>query len=481
MSDARNPGLADQLAQFARPRFTPFDPDTGQGLEVAHEPRYGRSIEGGEYAAPASRASYEWGFVFRADHETLADGMCRQARAHAVALAEHAPVLLWTIHNKVRRPVYMDDGTQGDVMEFSLAGDDMLEDSVFRQVGALRRTQVRNYLAAVYHTTIRSSGGLRTLLLPEYTRAAIGAADRLLARSVVYTPWERSTVSREIIDVLKDTGQVWLQCRRNVEVFVEAGLPEKKVRLVPPAFDPEGLVALIPKTRKRVPSGRRFYNIGKWEPRKAQHELIGAFLHTFEPGSDAHLTMKVSWAGEWDEYPKHTQSLPVWLQQPQVRQRGWTAQNVGRHVSVYDKQFSDEQMAKLHAVHNIYVSASHAEGWDYPAFDAATAGNRLVHVGFGGSEDYADEQDVRVPYSLGPVDPQYGWEPGAQWAVYEFDALCAALAPARPREQVELSRDLASQYGAPRVGELMFAALRDLVLACDPSLWAAAEETWNAD
>lgn len=484
MSDGRSPSLADQLAQFSRPRFSPFDPETGDGLEV-EEPRYGRNIEGGEYAAPGSRAAHEYGVVFRSDHETLADGMCRQARTHAVALGEHVPVLLQTITGRVRRPVYDDQGQQLDVMTFKMAGDDMLEPEVFEQVGQLRRNHARNYLAAVYYTTLRSSEGLRSLLLPEYTRAAIGAAEKVLARSVVYTPWERSSVSPELIDVLKKVGQVWLQCSRNVRVFVDAGLPETKIRLVHPAYDPQGLVAQIPSSGSRpyaMGDVKRFYNIGKWEPRKNQHGLIGAFLKAFRPGDRASLTMKVSWFGEWDGYPGHKDSVRVWLDDPVVRSQGWTAENVQRHLAVYDKQFTEEQMAKLHAMHHIYVSASFAEGWDYPAFDAKLAGNKLVYVGFGGAEDYASFADKKIPFTQGPVHPQYGWESGAQWAAYEHEVLVEALRRVEPKKNRDLESDLRlAHYSAERAGRIMFNAIQDLVRGVDRDLWAAAEASWRSD
>jgi len=477
--DPRAPTLADQLAQFGAPRFTPYDEEKGAGLEVRYEPSYSRVIPDGEYAAPSAAATHEYGVLFRADHETFADGMCRQARAHASVLAQQVPLLLASINGKVRRPVFDEDGTQIGVQTFSLAGDDMLEDEVFEEVGQLRRTSIRNYLAVMYHTVIRSAEQLRSLVLPEYTRAAIGAADRLLARTVIYTPWERSTVSPEIIEAVMQVGQMWLQCSRNVDAFVSAGLPKEKVRLIPPAFDPSGPVAQIPKTRTKVPSGKRFYNIGKWEPRKAQHELLGAFLMAFSPGDAASLTMKVSYFGEWDGYPSHRETLGVWLSDRAVRARGWTPENVARQVAIYDKQFTDGQMTKLHELHNIYVSASHAEGWDYPAFDAKTAGNRLVHVGFGGSEDYCDVTDVRVPFSLGPVDPQYGWEPDAQWADYRREDLVRALSTVTPRQGVETVTDFAAHYGAPVIGRQMFDALRHLILGAEPALWDTASASWR--
>jgi hypothetical protein len=466
----REPTLADQLAQFSTAQYSPFDPETGAGLQrIEEKPDYQQTMD--EYAAPSSRAAHEYGLLFRADHETLGDGMCRQARLHSRALAAHMPVLLASIHSRVRR----------DGMSFGNAGDDMLEDSVFEEVGMLRRTQIRNFIAAVYHTQIHNPDGLRALVVPEHMRAIIGAADRLLARTAVYVPWERSTVAKGTIAALNKIGQVWLQCTRNVKVFTDAGLDKERVRLIYPAYDPSGPVARIPERSSNVPFGKRFYNIGKWEPRKAQHRIVGAFLKGFGPRDAAGLTIKTTYFGKWTDYPPYERSIQTWLEDPEVKGRGWTADNVGSRVAIYDNTFTDEQITLLHERHNIYVSASHAEGWDYPAFDAKTAGNALVHVGYGGTEDYADfdEGDLRLPWREVPVHPGYEWESHATWADYDLGALVEYLQAAKPPDERKPRPDLARLYGMQSAGDRMLSAVRELVGAAAPEELRAAEESWK--
>jgi hypothetical protein len=468
--DGREPTLAEQLEQFSTRQYSPFDPKTGEGLERDDEQPDYRATIADEYVAPSARATHDYGLLFRADHETLGDGMCRQARLHARALADHIPVLLASIHSRVRR----------DGMSFGNAGDDMLEDVVFEEIGPLRRTLIRNFVAALYHTQIHSPSGLTSLLVPEHTRSIIGASERLLSRSAVYVPWERSTVSQGAIESLNKLGQVWLQCTRNRDVFVAAGLEPSRVRLIYPAYDPKGPVAQIPERSSAVPPGKRFYNIGKWEPRKAQHRIVGAFLKAYGPRDAAGLTIKTTYFGKWSDYPPYAESIRVWLEDPEVRARGWTADNVGTRVAIYDKTFTEEQITLLHERHNIYVSASHAEGWDYPAFDAKTAGNALVHVGFGGTEDYADADhgDLRLPFRLAPVHPQYEWEPHARWADYDLSLLVEYLQAASPPAERRPRPDLARLYGMEAAGRVMLDAVRELV---PPEEWNAAESSWKKE
>lgn len=470
--DERKPSLADQLAHFQQPMFTPFDPDTGKGLERALPMGFQTQIEGGEYVAPGHAAEHAYGVMFRADHETLGDGMCRQARAHAVALSKHMPVLLSTIQGCVRR----------DGQVFTHAGDDMLEPIVLEEVGALRRASIGTFVAAIYHTQVHAKESMRLLLLPQHVRTVIGASERLLARSIVYVPWERSTVAPELIEVMNKLGQVWLQCRRNRDVFVAAGLDPARIRMIYPAFDPGSAVAELPVVAPVPRRGRRYYSIGKWEPRKAQHALIGAFLAAHGPTDDASLTIKTSFFGEWQNYPSHRESLGIWLATPEVRARGWNAETAAKVVRIYDRTFTDEQMTLLHRMHNIYVSASHAEGWDYPAFDAVTAGNTLVHVGFGGTEDYAPGDAVLVEgQELGPVHPGYGWESDAQWATYPFERLVAALLEARVPERRLCRPQLAEHYGAPAMGRAMAKAVMQLLQAAyTPEEVTRFEESWRS-
>lgn len=444
--------LSEQLEQFNKPMYSPYDPETGEGLERP-EPTPEELAE--PYAAPGRQAERACGILFRADHETLEDGMCRQARLHATALARHVPLLLTSVQHRVRH---------GD-QSFSAAGDTMLHPEVFEQVKHLRHARISNILASIYHTTIRSAQSLRGLIIPDYARGTIGAADSILSRSIVYTPWERTTVDPEVVKILNRVGQLWLQCSRNAKTFEDAGVSADRIHLVPNAYDPSSPVAQIPTTHPEPPSGRRYYNIGKWEPRKNQHGLIGAFLSGFKPTDPVSLTIKTSYFGKWAGYQGPTESVRFWLDRPYVRAQGWTAENLGKRLVIYDRFFTEEQMTALHRLHNIYVSASHAEGWDYPAFDAKTAGNRLVYVPFSGAEDYADETDVAVEtrdeWEL--VHVGYHWEKNAAWAKVNNESLAAAMQAATRPSRRTYRGDLAERYGVKACGARMHTLVSSLL------------------
>jgi glycosyltransferase involved in cell wall biosynthesis len=234
-----------------------------------------------------------------------------------------------------------------------------------------------------------------------------------------------------------------------------------------------------------VPSGRRFYAIGKWEPRKNYHTLLGAFLRAFSPQEKASLMIKTHGWGQWKDYPDVRSSIAHWLEDSQVRGRGWDAETFQKRVRIVTKMLSDEEMNKLHEQNNIYVSPSHGEAWELGAFDALAAGNSLVHVGWGGSEDYAEDtasflgsprmNACVVPVHRGeprlePVPAEYGWEAGAHWAACDVAELAAALSEAVPPSRRVHPPVFYKAYGAHAVGSRMQQLVRKLANDLNPSL-----------
>lgn len=448
------PSLRDQLGKFSRPMYDPYDAQTGDGL-TRPEPTAAELAN--ETSAPGRKADHEYGVLYNADHETLDDGLCRQVRLHARALADAGLVVkLQSIAHVVRH---------GD-MTWPMAGEDVLAAEVVQQVRPLKRVSIEKPLIVLRQLVLSDPQVLRRILVPGHLAESKGATERLLARTIVYTPWERSTISPEIASMLKRCGQVWVQCQDNLEAFATR-IPKEKLCIVPNAYDPNALVCSPPP---EVPRGRRYYNIGKWEPRKGQHALLGAFFMAHRPTDEATLTIKTREFGNWDGYPSYRTSLYQWLQDSRVRNNGWTHENVESRVRVMTSVVSDELIAKLHHLNNIYVSAGHAEGWDYPAFDAVSAGNRLVAVGYGGPRDFRRYEDVLLarPLRFTAAHPGYGWEPEAKWASYDVEQLSQLMLRAELPERRAHPREALRVFSAESVGKLMRTLVVSLAREVDP-------------
>jgi glycosyltransferase involved in cell wall biosynthesis len=390
------------------------------------------------YAPPGVAAAASRGVLWQGDYQTLDDGMCRHVRLQSRALYNlGVATRLVSISHGIRigrRPNHSPlDLPPG----YYMAAEDLLDPTVRSVVEPLTRQTIGTPDVVVRQAPYSSAHQLLEQAIPRDARIDPDRAAGLLARTIAYLPWERSVLEPEYAAALSRFGQVWLQSRRHLEIFSRAGVPRERLMWIPNVYDEQSGPALLGQSGKPIPRGKRFYHIGKWEPRKNQHKLLGAFMLAFKPTDEASLFIKTHPFGRWANYPDGEESLGRWLANPLVQAQGWTHANWSSRIRITDVTYSDDELTDVaHARNNIYVSSGAGEAWDYPAFDAKLAGNRLVYVGFGGPEDYAElERDVRVPWTLAPVHPGYPWGNGACWAEYGVSELADALREAEPPAQ----------------------------------------------
>lgn len=399
------------------------------------------------YVAPGLPAQLHTCIAYHAYWKNENDGMARHARQQIKALAMTGlPLRVQSLGERV----FMNEELAPGVKEILyLEGVSSRHTAIsIKQMILDRPILLRECLCPV---------GIRNSMSTE-------AVARILESTIMYTSWERDRVHPDYIRELKQLGQVWVPCVENKKAFVDSGLDPDKVKIVPCPYNPEEHTIAAPRGVEDVPNGKRFYNIGKWEPRKNQHRLIGAFLLAFTPKSNASLFIKTSEFGiSWGNYPKFTESLEFWLEQDAVKANGWTAEHIDRLVRVVDKRLTNEDMEKIHKTNNIYVSAGLGEAWDLPAFDAKMAGNRLVYVGYGGPSGYAESSDVVVEWdSMTDVHPFYGWEPGAKWADVSAAQLADAMKKAVPPLARLVPQSYCRQYGLLSVGLIMEGYIQEL-------------------
>ncbi len=396
------------------------------------------------YAAPTGeQALLPAGVIYSADWKKFADGMARHARAQVSALAgAGVPVVLQSISSE---GMFLDSDVRPEVRA---------------EVGHLAALTLGRALVAIRQAVFHNADFTRNVVIPNGGRLATEAhEDAIYASTILYTSLERDAVAPVLVDIFRRCAEVWVPCHHNAHALINSGMPEYKVQVIPFPYDPASQVCRIPAPRgsERVPEGKRFYSIGKWEPRKDHATLLRAFLCAYGPKDKASLTLKVHGWGEWDGYPNIEQALRMCGEDARVRANGWTDENLRKRVRVLVDKVSDEEIVELHRQNNIYVSASHGEAWDIPAFEAKCAGNALVHVGYGGSADYAaasDRGDVWIPHRMGPVPKVYGWE-DSRWAEYWFEDLVQALKRAAPPRRRVHPRDFNNRFSSHAVGEKM--------------------------
>jgi glycosyltransferase involved in cell wall biosynthesis len=263
--------------------------------------------------------------------------------------------------------------------------------------------------------------------------------------------FERQQIDAELAELLNGLEGVWAQCSFNRDVLRACGV--RRVALIPqPYFDDDPLLAVPPPS-----DSRRFYWIGRFEPRKAPDLLVRAFLRAFKPG-EATLTLKLSPyphdpGPRGRHYPSAEEVILHELYERDIERAGWTPRSACTAIRVVRQKLSRSQMLLLHANHDVYCSASRGEGLDLPAFAAKLAGRKLCVTDSGGPRDFVADGDEIVP-TCGSVaaDASYPWPEGSTYADFRLEDLVAALQRARGSEQ--RGARVPEAHRSERVGQL---------------------------
>ena len=391
------------------------------------------------------------GVMYNAPWEAPFDGFAEHARRLGRALATTGC------------PVHLRSTTPHLV-----PGDDAHERWLFKAFGDLAHASIGRYSVQV-HQVVPTEGLLYTMVRHRFlTTEELRAVN---ATRVISTVWERAPVPIHDVDGLNAVGQAWVACKANAELLATWGV-SVPIRVVPVPFYPDDPHLKL-RGRTRRPGPPRFYHIGKWEPRKAQDQILRAFLRAFRPG-EAELYIKTSeFAPTVPGYPEPTTCVRQLVEDEAVKARGWTLGNVmPGGVKIFQAVLSASQLVALHALGDVYVTLSRGEGFDMPAFDSKLSRNRMVYTPSGGPQDFAYEHDYRVPATgRVPCASLYGWPEGSTYLDFSVDDAVAAMqraasdmrfdgTPGINREPLDVKRY--DRFTLAHVGQQMLGYLREL-------------------
>lgn len=237
-----------------------------------------------------------------------------------------------------------------------------------------------------------------------------------------YTMFERLSVQPELVRAMNRLEGVWVPCTANLERLRAAGATN--ATWVPYPHFPDDPYLFLPPPRGEPTT---FLWVGRWERRKAPHNVLRAFMRAFGPG-EAKLILKTN--GEHARDPSY---LSVWDTITTNLGGQWTREAVAEDVSVITDKLSRRAMVALMGEADVYVSASRGEGLDLPCYAAKLAGRTVVTTDSGGPRDFLGEGDFLVPAKGEYPMEEYAWlwGPGAKVIDYDLGDLVTAMVRAR--------------------------------------------------
>lgn len=401
-------------------------------------------------------SQHDEGVGFYAPWEEVYAGFPEHARRLAVALSQTGiPLHLRSIRGGSQFQTTRDHDSARAYEAMRKALEPLLDASV------------KKYAAEVWMTISESTAFYR-IAPPNHHWMSPAELRQVQRRRVLSTVFERDRITDSDRDCLNRMGQIWVANPTDRDMLVRCGVEEEKVRVIPiPYFPDDPHLAL--KAMPRRPGPLTFYHIGKWEPRKEQHNIIGAFLCAFEPGQ-ARLFMKTSLRGPKlsGDYPQSaSDSVNRWLEDERVQQNGWTMETTNKWVRLIHTRLSPKQMVQLHRTGDVYVTLSRGEGFDMPAYDAKLAAKRMIYTPSGGPQSFATAADLLVEKTgQVPCDPLYGWDERAHYLDYAFEDAVTnmrlAAADGLEALRAPMSQEQLQHFSAESVGAMMRDAIEEL-------------------
>jgi glycosyltransferase involved in cell wall biosynthesis len=439
----------------------PGQPDLIPGLEDFWSPDESlESIEQEVEKLPPKYATgralpNDYGVVYRGPFETMSDGVCIAVRRNAFALRRaKLPVFLQS-----RGHLHWNDG--------------IVERTYYGELPAALRAEVDHITEPKHARTVvwfehfvPTLDLLIALTSPSPLGGDAQSKALTLKSTVAYVAIEHSVLPSSWVDRFNMFARVLVPCQANRDWLIGSGVTVP-VDVVP---HPLGLKDPMRSVKAQYKGGTfRFLHVGKWEPRKAQHRMLGGFLLAFKPGDDVQLVLKCNPYWNADDYPRDVLTSLQRLLKPGNPEfnnpNGWTVESASKCIRViWNMLFTREEMAKLYGVCHAYVQSGLTEGFDLACLDAKVAGLRVAGVGWGGPKDFLHPvDDLCIPWEGFALPPKgYRCPEGVTWPDPKFDDYAMSMSVAYDRRSRPVVLFDATPYLIDAVGAKLRAVATEM-------------------
>jgi glycosyltransferase involved in cell wall biosynthesis len=219
---------------------------------------------------------------------------------------------------------------------------------------------------------------------------------------VVIQPWEFGSPPVDWIAPFRDqVDEIWAYTECVKRVYVEAGIPESQVRVVPLGVDTESFRPGLKPLPGLERDGRlTFLYVGGTIARKGFDVLLNAWRQAFGPSDNVRLVVKAMGGDTF--YKGQTGEAMV---------REINASGKSAPVVYFDQDLSPVNLPRIYASGDVLVHPYRGEGFGLPIAEAMASGLPVVVTRGGASDDFCGENESwgisakRVPVPGGKVGP----------------------------------------------------------------------------
>lgn len=213
---------------------------------------------------------------------------------------------------------------------------------------------------------------------------------------VIFQPWEYGALPRTWYDPMRfGADEVWVYSTFNKLAYVESGIPEEKIRVVPlapPAVMLTEPAAFPLKTRKRF----KFLFVGGTIMRKGIDLLVDAYTRTFTRDDDVCLVVKDFGVGSFYQ----NQTYDRFIRELQANGRM-------PEIEYIDAELTPEEMRDLYHACDCLVHPFRGEGFGLPVAEAMACGLPVIVPERGGASDFCTpDTAILIPGQRTVVPPQ---------------------------------------------------------------------------
>lgn len=321
-----------------------------------------------------------------------------------------------------------------------------------------------------------------TVLKPPYLEIVNNQPDlfrrsELASYRIGRTMFELSSLPPFWVEECNAMDEVWVPSTFCRNLFVESGVVQEKLRLIPDAVDIRTFSAHRENQKSREGDDRvRFLAVMAFIRRKGWDTLLEAYAREFTNGEPVELVIKTSYPGRpLTEVADWVLQFLRGLRIPEAR--------IAPIVLLEDRALSREQMADLCRGADVLVAPSRGEGYGRPLVEALSCGVPVITTGWGGHTDFVtDDNGWLLDYELtriqqdaaltGPIDnPLFE---GKTWAEPDLEHLrqCMRQAIAEPalrKHKGDRGPSAAAVYDQERIADAVMARLCEIEAHHEPT------------